>query len=182
MSTDSLTELCARAEAWHTEARQTLDRLDPDVRDNAQGVRLIAPWDHFVRGLRGHFAEEEEVLFPALRAVDRGETPPDGPWREMLGELERELDEVRTIADALRNAARDADALEIPLLDLLDTLEAHAEEEATALHPAALAALAPRPAPAPKVASAPPHSGPSRPERVGILRRTARKLRGLVRR
>jgi hypothetical protein len=180
MSTPTLTERCALAEAWHEDARQTLDFLDPLVRQNTQGVRLIAPWDHFVRGIRGHFAEEEEVLFPALRAVDGGEPPPDGPWQDMLAELERELDEVRTIADALRNAARDAGELERPLLDLLDALEAHAEEEALRLHPAALAALSPEAA-APPTPSAPAPAPASRPDRVGILRRTARRLREMVR-
>ena len=178
MSHPTLAERCAHAAAWHEDARQTLAFLDPLVRQSTQGVRLIAPWDHFVRGIRGHFAEEEQVLFPALIAVGRGEPPPGGPWRGLLAELERELDEVRTIADALRNAARDAGDLERPLLDLLDALEAHAEEESAVLHPAALAALA---APAARAAApAPPTPTTDTPARDGILRRTARRLRGLM--
>lgn len=173
MSAPDLAQMCHQAVAFHQSARARLDALAPEVRENAQGVRLTAPWDHFERGVRGHFAEEEEVLFPALRAAAAGEAPVGDAWRGLLREMERELDEVRTIADALRNAARDAGPLERDLLDLLDDLEEHARIEEEVLLPAARRVLGPAPAPAPQAAPAPK-------PRVGILRRTARRLRDLV--
>jgi len=171
--------MCDFAESVHADLLAEVDRLEPQVRDPTHSARLLAPWDHFTRGLRLHFGEEERELFPALRQLDTdGAAPPEpGRWQELLAEMERELDEVRTIADALREAARDAGDLETPLLDLLDKLEAHAEGESTLLLPAARRKLDPTPAAAPQAAR-PPSPPPERPSR---LRRVARRLRDMVR-
>lgn len=179
MSDLNLAVVCDRALAYHDAARAQLDELGAAVRAGDHDARLQAPWAHFEREVRAHFDEEETVLFPALRALAAGEDPGEGPWRAQLDELSRELDEVRTIADALRSAARDAGALEQPLLDLLDGLESHAEAEGTVLLPAARLALeggaAPAPAPAPG-----PAPGPA-PRARGRLRRLGHRLRELVR-
>ena len=170
----SLDDLLAEAEGAHRRMLATLVVLDRQVGDSTHSARLVAPWNHFVTGIRAHFAEEEASLFPALRAAACGSAPPDGPWTQQLAEMERELDQVRTIADALREAARDAGDLEQPLLDLLDTLEVHATIESEALLPAAWAALA-RQAPG----EGPPRSA-AEPAPVGVLRRTLRHVRAAL--
>lgn len=185
MSDLNLAVVCDRALAFHDEARAQLDALGPAVRSTAQNARLQAPWAHFERELREHFAEEESVLFPALRALAAGEDPGEGPWRAQLDELSRELDEVRTIADALRSAARDAGPLELSLLELLDGLEAHAQAEAEVLLPAARTALQEEAAPvqeetAPVQEETAPAPVPASPER-GRLRRLGHRLRELLR-
>ena len=175
MSSPDLNTLCDRATAFHDEARGRIATLGERVRAHGPDARLLAPWNHFEREVTTHFDEEERVLFPALRSLAGGEVVEDGPWRTHLHELSRELDEVRTIADALREAARDAGDLEADLLDLLDDLETHANAEANIVLPAArevLLGVAPEkaPPPAPKAA----------PKTGGRLRRLARRLRDVV--
>ena len=184
MPRDRLRQHCDRALAWHARVKPSLVDMDRRVRDGSHGPGLVAPWSHFTRSLDAHFAEEETVLFPALRALAGGGVPESERWRTMLAAMERELDECRTIADALRNAARDAASLESDLLNLLDSLEEHARFEEEELVPAARALLG-GPAPigptAPDVSSPSPSPSlsPTRPE-GGRLRQTARRLRGLL--
>ena len=170
--TADLDQLCTRATAFHNDARTRIAALDARIQASHRDPRLLASWRHFEHDLRHHFDEEEAELFPALRRLAHGDPPPDGPWRTRLDELSRELDEVRTIADALREAARDAGDLETDLLDLLDDLEAHAEAEATVVFPAARARLAPAPEPPAPPALPRPAPADSR------LRRLARRLLG----
>jgi hypothetical protein len=183
MSNDGVQQLCDGAEAWHVQTRPIIDSLDQRVRDGSHGPGLVAPWTHFIKALRSHFAEEEGVLFPALRVLERGGTPEGERWKEVLAEMERELDEFRTIADAVRNAARDAGPLEMELLELLDSLEEHARIEEEELVPAARALLG-VPDPAAKARAQASHATPPRPAPAkrdgGRLRRTARRLRGLL--
>jgi predicted metal-dependent hydrolase len=179
MTTD-LSSLCARACAFHDTARLRISDLGVRVRAPGHDARLLAPWDHFEREVNAHFDDEERILFPALEAVDAGAPPPEGEWTALLHDLSRELDEVRTISDALREAARDAGDLEADLLDLLDDLEAHANAEANIILPAARHRLA---GIVPEVAVPPSSSGPaSASPRGGRLRRLMERVRGLVQR
>ncbi len=167
----SLDALLLDAKDAHLQLLETLEVLDRKVCDSTHTARLVAPWNHFVTGIRAHFAEEEGQLFPALRAAAAGQVPEAGAWSQQLAEMERELDQVRTIADALREAARDAGDLEQPILDLLDQLEHHATVESDRLLPAARAVLA---------GEAPAHSSPPpapEPSPIGVLRRTLRRIR-----
>ena len=177
--------LCDRATAFHDGARGRITALGDRVRAHGDDPRLLAPWNHFEREVITHFDEEERVLFPALRALALGDPPEDGPWRTHLHELSRELDEVRTIADALRDAARDAGDLELDLLDLLDDLETHADAEANIILPAARAVLLEATAEVVEPLSREPASEPARAEALkvgGRMRRLARRLRDVVRR
>jgi|GEM_PF-3360358 len=190
--------LCDALEAAHGVLRDRLTDLDGRIQAAAPDPRLAAPWAHFIRGLRAHLAEEELVLFPALRSLARGVPVADPAFRSLLAELGQELDEIATISDALRNAARDAGPLEADILALLDELETHARREQDELLPAALDLLAAAPAmpsaaadasaadasaPSSSPSSSPVASPPFAPRPQGsVLRRTAHKLRDLLRR
>lgn len=102
--------------------------------------RLLAPWSHFVRGMNAHMQQEEELVFPAVRALALGQTPVEG-FEAPLLEMQYEIDEVRILGDALRNAAPDAGPVEPMLLELLDALEEHARMEEERLFPVAVALL-----------------------------------------
>lgn len=178
MFRDQVVSLCDGADAWNGRARVTLESLDRQIRGSTTDKRLLAPWDHFARGLRAHFAQEEQVLFPALRALAGGEPPEGERFVRMLEEMAQEIGEVCTIADALRNAARDAGDLEPDILAFLDELEEQARREGEQLLPAARQLLASWPE-----ETAPtqvPHHAPSPGPDGGVLRRTARRLRGLL--
>lgn len=171
--------LCDDAQAWHVTARATLERLDARVRSGTADPRLIAPWAHFTRGIRAHLAEEELVLFPALRELAHGRAPPTETWRQMLDEMERELAEMETLSTALRSAARDAGPLEAELLDLLDDLEVHARVEEQELLPAARRMLAAGTTGAAARPTAGPAASPATPpprKEGSVLRRTARRI------
>lgn len=129
----------ARAEAYHHHLRQALDRLDAAFAARELTPRLSAPWRHFAEGMRDHMAVEEQILFPAVRALAALSEPGEGDWRTPLAEMQFELDELRTIFDALRSAAPEAGDLEGDLLTLLDDLEEHARREEEQLQPAAAA-------------------------------------------
>ena len=126
-----------RAEAYHGHLRAEIDRLDAAFSSRDLTPRLSAPWRHFADGLRDHMAVEEQVLFPAIRALAALQDPGEADWRTPLAEMQYELDELRTIFDALRSAAPEAGDLETDLLTLLDALEEHARREEEQLQPAA---------------------------------------------
>lgn len=178
MSRELILDLCDGAEAWHEIALAELLRIDGLLSQSEAAPGLIAPWVHFVRGLRAHMNEEEEVLFPALRAIARGEVPEGDQHLVLLEEMAQEIGEIQTIAEALRSATRDAGEVEAPILDLLDQLEAHARREEEELLPAAHELLRRRAA-TPPPAPTPPPPAPPRPE-GSMLRRTARRLRELL--
>lgn len=126
-----------RAEAYHKHLQAVLDRLDAAFAARDLTPRLGAPWRHFAEGMRDHMRVEEQVLFPAVRALAALQDPGDADWRTPLAEMQFELDELRTIFDALRSAAPEAGDLEGQLLTLLDELEEHARREEEQLQPAA---------------------------------------------
>lgn len=147
---------CLAAEEWHRRCLERIGELDQDFRRQNASPRLTAPWAHFTRGLREHFAIEESRVFPAIRAMAHGKVPEREDFAGPLHDLRFELDELRTIADALANAAPEAGAREADLLALLDELEEHARREEKELFPLAMellsgAAEAPEPAPSPRV-------------------------------
>lgn len=129
----------ARAEAYHGHLRSALDQLDAAFAARELTPRLSAPWRHFSEGMRDHMRVEEEVLFPAIRALAALRDPADDAWRTPLAEMQFELDELRTIFDALRSASPEAGDQESALLTLLDDLEEHARREEEQLQPAAAA-------------------------------------------
>lgn len=93
--------------------------------------RAAEALDFFRAHLAGHFAAEEEVLFPAIAA----RLAADAPERFLLDALiadHRRMDELRDeIAAALAAGARsgDDDRLATPLRALADTLEQHVRRE-----------------------------------------------------
>lgn len=130
------------AARFHARCLERVDALEQAIRDMDTTPRLTAPWGHFVRGLREHFAQEEAVVFPAIRALARGQAPPDEGFAGPLHDLSFELDELRSISDALAAAAPEAGPHEEALLTLLDELEEHARREEQELFPMAMELLA----------------------------------------
>ncbi|MBK8181018.1 MAG: hemerythrin domain-containing protein, partial [Planctomycetes bacterium] len=124
-----------RAIAWHKDLRATITRLDAAFKHWEVSPRLAAPWRHFTEGIQDHLAIEEEVLFPALRALAEGRDPGDADFETPLNEMQFELDELATISDALRNASPEAGELEGDLLTMLDQLDVHGEKEQSVIFP-----------------------------------------------
>ncbi|RME28252.1 MAG: radical SAM protein [Deltaproteobacteria bacterium] len=129
-----------QAVAYHDRLRAELPALDAALEALPAPKGLMAPWKHFLRHIGEHLDEEEQGLFPALRALADGRTP-DTDFVGPLQVMDFELAEVQIIADALRNAARDAGEHEPRLLALLDGLEEHARLEQEVLRPLAMQAL-----------------------------------------
>lgn len=166
---------CELALSAHVHLRTELQALDAELAARTLTPRFTAPWAHFIRSLESHLAVEEEAVFPALAAMAAGQTPETG-YEEPLHGMRYELDEMRTIADALRVAAGEAGPLEGRILTLLDELEEHATKEEERLFPMAMELLE-RWSSGPLPAAAEPTSGPAAsatPEPVGtVLRRTS---------
>jgi hemerythrin-like domain-containing protein len=166
---------CELALSAHVHLRTELQALDTELAARTLTPRFTAPWAHFIRSLESHLAVEEEAVFPALAAMAAGQTPETG-YEEPLHGMRYELDEMRTIADALRVAAGEAGPLEGRILTLLDELEEHATKEEERLFPMAMELLE-RWSSGPLPAAADPTSGPAAsatPGPVGtVLRRTS---------
>lgn len=186
LSSARLVEGLDRALAWHDELRATVTRLERAFSEGAITPRLGAPWRHFVEGMEDHMRVEEEILFPAIRALAEGRDPGAGDFEGPLHEMQFEVDELATLCDALRAAAPEAGAHEAALLDMLDALDVHADREQNALFPAAdrlfrawKATEAPAPTPVRAPAPTPPASAPaaSAPSPHGVLFRVLRRLR-----
>ncbi len=128
------------AVTYHDRLRAELPQLDAAFEAMPAPKGLMAPWKHFLNHIGEHLDEEEQGLFPALRALAEGKAP-DTDFVGPLQAMDFELAEVQIIADALRNAARDAGEHEDRLLTLLDGLEEHARLEEEVLRPLALQAL-----------------------------------------
>ncbi len=142
MARDLVIRHCDSAEAWHVAARSTLDRLDHQVRSGAAGARLQATWGHFVTALRAHFAEEEAVVFPALRTLAKGGLPAGDAFLNHLDDMDDEVESVRSLTGALRLSSRELGLAEQDFLDFIDDLEEHARREQEELLPAARALIA----------------------------------------
>lgn len=136
---------------------------------------LRAPFFHLHRLLESHMQKEEVILFPAISALARGEGISGCGVGGPIAQMRAEHDEIRTLEDALRNASRDAGALESRLLALLDDLAEHAAKEDALLFPAALemAMVATQPAieadeydPRPRAASPLPGGAAASPGRT----------------
>lgn len=138
-SPEPAAQACIKASAEHEDLRTAMALIDQRLADSEAGKPLLAPWTHLRRGLDEHFAAEEAQLFPAILALAGDEEPRGLDWISPLHHLQFELDEVRCIADALRNAARDAGPHEALLHGFLDRLEEHARTEEEELFPAAMA-------------------------------------------
>ncbi len=120
----------------HALLHRELPRLEAALAGSTP--RLAAPWAHLRRVLEEHLRQEELLLFPALLAHA------DGMSNELdLAALvtghQADHDNLRTLEDALRQAARDAGPLEADLLALMDDLVEHLRYEEEVLHPAVLA-------------------------------------------
>jgi len=106
-------ELCDHiVEAHHERLRRELPRvaevLDKVVRVHGGDEPALHELRALFAGLRAelaaHMEREEQVLFPACRALDAGEAPAIGE-RELLAELEDEHAEVGGALRAMRDAA-----------------------------------------------------------------------------
>lgn len=155
----SLSEMIDRVLQTHHETeRAQLAALDAQIAPMTD-KRLVAPWRHLHDTLLSHMAKEEQILFPAILAMEAGR--PGMDFRCAIDGMSYEHEILATYEVALRAAARDAGDLEEPILTLLDDLLVHATYEDEHLFPAAMslreATLAPEPEPAapPKPAHAP---------------------------
>lgn len=186
-----------RAVAWHKDLRATIARLDAAFTQWQVSPRLAAPWRHFTEGIDDHLKIEEEILFPALRALAEGQDPGHAEFEGPLQEMQFELDELATISDALRNASPEAGELENDLLTMLDQLDVHADKEQNVIFPEGARLLAawktavrapapvpapaapvaaPTPAPAPASTPAPQPAPPPPEDEHGVLFRVFRRL------
>lgn len=154
-----------RALAWHQVLRDAMVKLGTAFTSREVSPRLSAPWNHFVAGMHDHLKVEEELLFPAVRALAEGRNPGRTDFEAPLQEMQFEMDEIATIGDALRNAAPEAGDLEADLLEMLDQLDQHAAREQEVIFPAAVRLLAAwrTGAPGPAAASADRTAAPPPP-------------------
>lgn len=184
----SLVQNLDRALAWHQELRATIAKLDAAFKAWEVSPRLAAPWRHFSEGMEDHLRVEEEILFPALRALAEGRDPEQDNFEVPLLEMRYELDELATISDALRSASPEARELEGELLEMLDQLDVHAEKEQNVIVPEGMRLLvawrtgardaeAPEPAP---TRAPPPRDTRPEPEH-GLLFRLLRRFKRLAR-
>lgn len=153
----SLAEMIAHVLSTHHESEKAqLAALDAQITPMTD-KRLVAPWRHLHDTLLSHMSKEEQILFPAILAMESGR--PGMDFRCAIDGMSYEHEILATYEVALRAAARDAGELEEPILALLDDLLVHATYEEETLFPAAMAlreaTLAPdeqpekRPEPAP---------------------------------
>lgn len=192
--TSTLVRDIDRALHWHNDLRATMARLGAAFATWEVSPRLAAPWRHFTEGMDDHLRIEEEILFPALKALAEGRDPGHLEFETPLNEMQYEIDEIETISDALRAASPEAGELERDLLDLLDQLDVHAEKEQNVIFPAAARLVAawktnqnlPKPK-AEGVTPAPEHYSERDAEHAphisadpGILFRVIRRFKGLV--
>lgn len=138
MTPDALAALAQRIlDTHHALLRRELPRLEQALADGPPSLR--APFAHLKALLDGHLMKEEQILFPAIFRVSRGEELGGCGLAGPIAQMHHEHDQIRLLETALREAARDAGPLEQDLLALLDDLSVHAETEDTQLFPAALA-------------------------------------------
>jgi regulator of cell morphogenesis and NO signaling len=123
----------------HAYLRLHMPRLERAFQEARVSPELLRPWRDLVFTMVEHMHKEEEILFPAIQAVARGEPEMwiEGP----MAMMESEHDEIRRIEDELRTRSRLAGPLERDLVELLDDLAEHARKEDEELFPAARAAL-----------------------------------------
>ena len=138
---DTLADITARVRADHISLMAALRRLDEVVKASDATPRLDAPWTHLAREMTAHMGYEDKVLLPALERLARGEDADEPDLLRLLQRMGNELDEVRTLSDAVRVAATELPQEEQDLLDLCDALEVHAVFEESDLFPAAMAAM-----------------------------------------
>ena len=132
-----------RAQLDHLlEAHHEAHRADLFVlRDSLDGddKRITAPWDHLSAALSRHMEREESMLFPAVVAKLEGKDAPE--LAGIVDEMLADHDEIRTLTDALRAAARDAGDAEDELLRFCDHIDQHLEVEEQDFFPATLERL-----------------------------------------
>lgn len=125
----------------HALLHRELPRLEEALKDATP--RLTAPFAHLRRALEDHLRREELVLFPALLEYADGRRP-DVDVAALVAAHEADHDTLRTLEDALRQAARDAGPLEGEILAMLDDLVEHLSLEESELHPLALRVVPPK--------------------------------------
>ena len=117
----------------HETEWQMLKELDAQI-SKSTDKRLTAPWRHLHDTLSAHMMKEENVLFPAMRAMHAG--TPGMDFKCAIDAMKYEHEILGTYEVAMRAAARDAGELEEPILALLDDLQVHAAFEDDHLFPA----------------------------------------------
>lgn len=140
MTPDSIASLVHRIlDQHHARLHKELPELEAGLAAlEGHGKQLTAPMAHLRRTLDEHMNREELVLFPVLLGWAEGQRKDFDVAAAVAGH-EAEHDKLRTLEDAMRQAARDAGPYEARLLDLLDDLVEHLRIEEQELHPAILA-------------------------------------------
>jgi sulfatase maturation enzyme AslB (radical SAM superfamily)/hemerythrin-like domain-containing protein len=171
----------------HALLKRELPRLGAALKDATP--RLRAPFAHLQRTMEEHMAKEENILFPAILELCAGGGLSHCGVAGPVTQMQKEHEEIATLEDALRQAARDAGELEKDLLAMLDDLCEHARTEDEDLFPSALAleeaalrqpaAPTPPPAPrAPRAVDATPE--PTRGREVRATRGVCPECHGMV--
>ena len=100
--------------------------------------------------LQSHLAREEEILFPAIRRLAKGEVDAGDGVVAAIREMAGEHGELRALEDRVRAIAHDAGDATHDLLVLLDDLAIHATREDDQLFPEAVAVARAASEPAPE--------------------------------
>ncbi|MFZ5477478.1 MAG: radical SAM protein [Myxococcota bacterium] len=143
----------------HTFLHAELPRLAHALEEAPRQLR--APFAHLMRVEQAHMQKEEGSLYPAILRLCEDERA-DADLGAAVAQMIVDHDEVRTLEDAMRNAARDAGPLELDLLALLDDLVEHHRLEEEELFPAVLALVKALPVDAPPPAKEKPRKLRSR--------------------
>lgn len=170
MSPDHVAELAQSIlDTHHRYLHAELPRLDTLLKHAP--AQLRAPFAHLRRVMDEHMAREEKVVFPGILALAaEGDDGLEGGLAAAIARIRAEHDEISTLEESLRAAARDAGELEEALLTLLDDLVEHHRKEDDELFFAALALAA---SPPPKVAEPTrEESGPAPDAARRVIRRT----------
>lgn len=121
-------------DSHHTFLHRELPRLG--VALGAESKQITAPYAHLHRVMLEHMKYEEETLFPKIIGIlERGEKH---DLESLVHDLEHQHEQLEVLADAMRNASRDAGPLEDELLYLLDDLAEHHRLEDEIVFPGAM--------------------------------------------
>ena len=118
-------------ETHHALLKRELPSLSAALKEEPEGVRV--PFENLRELLEAHLRKEEEVLFPAIRALEAGQDTAE-LCRCAADSMEREHDIICTMELTLRHAVR-GHALEERVLAVLDDLLVHASTEDQELFP-----------------------------------------------
>ena len=125
MTLEQLTQ--AILDTHHRYLHEHMPSLDRALVEAHAPIELMRPWRDLLYTMGDHMQKEEVILFPALKALSRGEPElwVEGP----MAAMEMAHMDIRDIEAALRSVADLAGPNRAHLIELLDDLSEHARIE-----------------------------------------------------